>query len=166
MEKANVTICRFSKIRSYYIIYSYQQNFSYLTIYYSSLFAVILVQFRWHPLNIHVSQVISRYLITVVTYSKLCSYLYTHSQLIRGLSLISKFLVACSYVASYRQITAASDWSCLFCTLDVLFSISLLFLKVKHYKLLTTCSCIAISLCQLCDGSWVHGSLRQCGQQN
>ena len=40
------------------------------------------------------------------------------------------------------------------------------FVKVTYCKLLITCSCTATSLCQLCDGSWVHGSLRQCGQEN
>ena len=33
---------------------------------------------------------------------------------------MSKFFVACNYVSSYSQITAASDWPHPFCTLSVL----------------------------------------------
>ena len=77
--------------------------------------------FTWHPLNnrLYISnQLISQ----LATYSKLYTQLslyYLYSQLILGLSLISKSLVACNQLLSCSQITPASDWSHLFCTLGV-----------------------------------------------
>ena len=85
------------------------------------------------------------------------------TQRLFGLSLISKFLVESSYVASYSQITASQFLlASSSCILGALFSTSVLFVEVKYYKQLVICSCISTLLCQLCDGSWVHG--RQCGQ--
>ena len=82
--------------------------------------------FRWHPLNLRLQLpcYLVSYQLQVMQLPLYSTYIATVANSWPELDI--KVFIACSYIASYVQITAAFDWPHLFCTLGVLFSMQIL----------------------------------------